>query len=144
MRARTALAAGLSGLLTVCAAVPSVAATRKPKPIRGTYQAQATPDPTTTSEVTGTCNPVTPTGKHEKAFTVPARGYLHVELQNTLDWALAVLTEDGEVLSEQDGGLPNDKEMTDVSFRRKTKVLLRACNFAGEPQVTVNYVFTYR
>lgn len=144
MRVRTAVSVAVAGLLVAGASVPSVAATKKkPKPIKGTYQAQALPDPST-SGVQGTCNPLTPTAKFEKAFTVPAKGYLHLETVNTLDWALAILTEDGEELGSADGGTPDVKEMTDVTFKKKTKVILRTCNFAGEPQVTVNYTFTYK
>lgn len=144
MRARTAVSVGLAGLLLAGATAPALATTKKkPKPIKGTYQAQALPDPSTTG-VQGTCNPLTPTAKFEKAFTVPAKGYLHLETENTLDWALAIFTEDGEELGSSDGESPEVKEMTDVTFKKKTKVILRTCNFAGEPQVTVNYTFTYK
>jgi len=143
MHARTALSAGLAALLVAGAAAPSVAATKKkPKPIKGSFVATGLPDPTPIAGTT--CEPTLPTSKTEKAFTVPARGVLHIELENTLDWSVSVLTTDGEMLGCADGGTPTDIEMTDVSFKKKTKVILRAANFAGEPTVTVNYVFTYK
>jgi hypothetical protein len=143
MRARTGLSTALVALLVAGAAVPSMAATkRKPKPIKGSFTATGLPDPT---PVAGDdCVPTLPTSKTEKAFTVPARGILHVEAANTLDWSVSVLTADGEMLACADGGTPTDKEMTDVTFKKKTKVILRAANFAGEPTVNVSYVFTYK
>lgn len=149
MRARTALSAGLAGLLVAGIAAPSIAAPpkKKPKPITGSFTAQAVPDPTN-NNVRGVCEGLLNEGgnvsRFDKPFTVPARGVLHFETLNTLDWALAVLTEDGEVLGEADGDAPDVKEQTDVTFKRKTKVLLRVCNFAGEPTVTAKYKFTYK
>jgi hypothetical protein len=143
MRTRTALSAGLAALLVAGVTAPSVAATKKkPKPIKGSFTAAGLPDPTPAAG--DDCEPMLPTSKTEKAFTIPARGVLHIETANVLDWSVSVLTEDGEMLSCADGTTPTDKEMTDVSFKKKTKVILRAANFAGEPTVTVNYVFTYK
>lgn len=108
MHARTALSAGLAALLVAGAAAPSVAATKKkPKPIRGSFTATGLPDPTPIlPEVGTTCEPTLPTSKTEVRFTVPAKGYLHLEAQNTLDWSIAVLTEDGEMLGCADGDQP--------------------------------------
>ena len=144
MRARTALSAGLAGLLVAGIAAPSLAAPpkKKPKPIKGTFAATGLPDPTPAAGET--CVPTLPTAHTDKAFTVPARGILHLEAQNTLDWSISVLTEDGELLGCADGTSPEVREVLDVTFRKKTKVIMRAANFAGEPTINVNYVFTYK
>jgi hypothetical protein len=148
MRSRTALATTLVGLLVAGAASPSLAATKKkPKPIRGSYTAQAAPDPT--NDIVGAVcdgveNKAANVSRFDKTFAVPAAGTLHVETLNTLDWAIALIDTDGSIIESSDGGSPQDKESVDVPFKRKQKVVLRTCNFAGEPQVTVNYVFTYK
>jgi len=144
MRVRTALSAGLAGLLVAGIAAPSLAAPpkKKPKPIKGSFAATGLPDPT---PVAGeTCQPTLPTSATTKAFTVPARGILHLEAMNTLDWSISVRTEDGEMLGCADGGSPEVKEVLDVTFKKKTKILMSAENFAGEPTINVNYVFTYK
>ena len=146
MRSRTALSTALVGLLIAGAASPSLAATKKkPKPIRGTYTAQALPDPSSTNPTTNEpCKPNLPTGIFSKAFKVPAAGTLHVELANQLDWSIAVRDTDGSDEASSDGMLPTDKEMVDVPFKRGRMVSIDTCNFSGEPAVTVNYVFTYK
>ena len=75
---------------------------------------------------------------------MPAAGTLHVELANQLDWALVVLDTDGFSEGESDGSGPTDHEAVDLPFKKKQKVTIRTCNFAGEPQVNVSYVFTYK
>ena len=148
MRTRTALSTALVGVLLAAAATPSLAATKakpKPKPIRGHYTASAYPDPTSTNPATNEpCAPTLPTAKFSKTFKVPAAGTLHVELANQFDWSLAVRDTDGTDEGTSDGGLPTDKEMVDVSFKRGQTVVLDTCNFAGEPSVVVSYVFTYK
>lgn len=137
---------GLVGLL-VCgvAALPAIAAPKpapKPKPITGTYQASATPDPT---PIAGdVCTPTLPGAMHTKEFTVPAKGVLYIDLQNTLDWAVKVRATNGDVLGSQDGGTPEMKESTSIVFKKKEKVFIDTCNFAGEPTITVNYRFVYK
>jgi hypothetical protein len=145
---RRALPVTLALLLAAGATSPSLAATKKkPKPITGSYTAQATPDPTN-NIVSDTCegktNDVSPVSRVDKAFTVPAAGSLHVETANQLDWAIVLLDRDGEALTDSDGETPNAKEALDLPFKKKEKVTIRVCNFAGEPEVKVSYTFTYK
>ena len=146
---RRALPVTLTLLLAVGAAAhPSVAATKKkPKPIRGSYTAQATPDPTN-NIVSDTCegktNAVAPVSRVDKPFTIPAAGTLHVETANQLDWAIVVLDKDGSSEGDSDGDTPIAKEAVDIPFKKKAPVTIRVCNFAGEPSITVSYVFTYK
>lgn len=145
---RRALPVLLCITLTGLAAAPSLAATKKkPKPITGSYVAQALPDPSN-NNVRDTCDGALNSGGNvsrvDKAFTVPAAGTLHVATANTLDWAIVVLDKDGYSLGESDGTSPDSKEATDVPFKKKEAVTIRVCNFAGEPQVTVSYRFTYK
>lgn len=148
MPTRTPLALGLVGALLVGGAVAPAAlgATKpKPKPIKRSYEATATPDPTSTNPVSGeTCDPTVPTAKHVHTFTVPAKGVLSVSLKNTLDWSVAIRDSFGDTVASADGGSPEVQETTAASFKRKEKITIETCNFAGEPTVPVSYVFTYK
>lgn len=147
MRARTVLSTGLVGLLVASGVTTQAtgAMKAKPKPIVGSYEATATPDPTSTSLITGeVCVPTIPTAKFSHTFKVPARGTLFVDLQNSLDWSLAIRDADGDVVASADGGSPEVKESTSAGFKKKQTVTIDACNFLGEPTITVKYKFVYK
>ena len=144
MKTRLVTAVAVVAAVAV-AHTPALAGKPKPKPITGSYRATATPDPTSTSQVDNTqCRPTVPTGMDSHPFTVPAAGSLQVKLANKFDWSLAVRDAQGNTLASSDGGLPTDPEATYVTFKKKTKITIDACNFAGEPQVGVSYTFTYK
>jgi len=148
MKIRLLAGVGVAALLGAAPALPASAAKPKPlpKPIHGSFVAQATPDPTSdTPEVgKGKCNPVTPTARVTKAFTVPAKGVLTVKLNNKLDWSGDVRDADGSLETDTDGDLPNTPEAMEAAFKRRTKVVIGVCNFSGEPSITVTYTFTYK
>ena len=146
MNLRTLAAVSVVGLVAAAPALPASAAKAKPKPIHGSFVAQATPDPTSdTPEVgKGKCAPTTPTARVTKAFTVPAAGTLTVQLNNKLDWSGDIRDKDGFVETDTDGDLPNTPEAMEISFKRRTPVVIGACNFSGEPTITVTYTFTYK
>lgn len=145
MRTRTALLAATLALTAAGSSVPAMAGKPKPKPINGSFTAQATPDPTSDAPAgnTGKCNPKTPTARVTQAFTVPAAGVLHVDVNNTLDWSADLRDAEG-VLTDSDGSGPQDKEVLDYPFKKKTNVVIGVCNFSGEPQIKVTYTFTYK
>jgi hypothetical protein len=138
----------LVGLVAAVPALPASAKPKpKPKPIHGSFVAQATPDPTSDQPAPvgkGKCAPVTPTARATKAFTVPAAGTLAVQLNNKLDWSGDIRDSDGTVETDTDGGFPQDPEAMEVSFKKRTPVVIGACNFSGEPSITVTYTFTYK
>jgi hypothetical protein len=137
----------LLGLVAAAPAVPASAAKPKPKPIHGSFAATATPDPTSDTPAPvgkGKCAPVTPSARFTKAFTVPAAGRLHVALNNKLDWSGDIRGTDGTVETDADGSEPTTPEVMDVSFKRRTPVVIGVCNFSGEPSITVTYTFTYK
>jgi hypothetical protein len=148
VKIRIVAAVGLVALVGAAPALPAAAKTKpKPKPIHGSFVAQATPDPTSdTPEPAGKgkCAPVTPTARATHAFTVPAAGKLTVQLTNKLDWSGDVRDTDGSVETDTDGDLPNTPEAMSVTFKRRTPVVIGACNFSGEPSITVTYTFTYK
>ena len=147
MNTRLVAAASLVGLVAAVPALPAAAAKPKPKPkpIHGSFKATATPDPTSdTPEVgKGKCMPKTPTARVTQAFTVPAAGTLSVQLNNKLDWSGDIRDKDG-VVTDSDGQTPNAPEVMETTFKRKTAVTIGACNFSGEPSITVTYTFTYK
>lgn len=144
MRTRTALASALIGVVAVGSAVPSFAAKPKPKPITQTYTATAYPDPTSTNPSTNEiCAPTLPTAIFKHEFKIPAAGTLEVALKNKLDWSIAV-REGAESLATSDGGTPEVVESTSVTFKKATTISIDTCNFAGEPNIDVNVVFTYK
>ncbi len=139
MRLRTVAIASLVAVTAAGAFAPAVAA---PKQIKKTYTAAApTPDPTPIAR--DICDPLLPGAKHEEKFTVPAAGTLKVTMKQDLDWALALLDGKGKRLAESDGPGLTDAESMQVKFKKKTDVVIRACNFAGGPTATVTYVFTF-
>lgn len=142
MRTRTALAAAVALVAAAGSLSPALAGTTA-KPIKGSWTASATPDPTGENPVSGNqCDPNIPTARATKAFTVPGPGTLDVSINNQLDWSGDLRDGSGDVLASADGGSPTDLEQFSASFKKKTAVVIGACNLEGEPSVTVTYVFT--
>ena len=138
MRLRTAAVTALVAVAAAGTLAPALAAT--PKGFEKKYDAQATPDPTT-SNVTEVCDPVTPTAKHSTEFKIPAAGTLKVSLDNTLDWAIGIRV-NGKLVASADGGTPEVKEVAQTKFKKATVVSVDVCNFAGEPTVPVTVTYT--
>ena len=146
MRTRTVLVAGLVAVTAAGSVAPAVAATKpKPKPIKIAYTASAVPDPTSTNPVSGEiCAPTSPAAKFSYTFKVPGAGVLDIAANNQLDWSIAVRDADGESLATSDGGTPTDPEATSVRFKKAATVSIDTCNFAGEPEINVTGLFTYK
>jgi hypothetical protein len=144
MRTRTALVAATALLVGGASLTPALAGPLRGGAVKGSWTANASPDPTgDTPGGTAKCEPVTPTGKATQEFTVPGPGTLDVSLNNQLDWSGDVRDKKtDEVLADADGGSPTDVEAMSVSFKKKTTVVMGACNLEGEPSVTVTYTFT--
>ena len=148
MRTRTALTTALVGVLAVGSLAPAVAAPKKkPKTITVTYKATALPDPTSTSQVPGSnvqCKPTSPAGKDRREFKAPAAGTLVVKtVKNTGDWSLGLVV-GGTQVSTSDGPDVDSQEIVAHTFKKAGAVFIDACNFAGEPMITVTYTFTYK
>ena len=148
MKIRLLAVATLVGLVGAVPALPATAAKKpKPKPIHGAFDAQATPDPTSDTPAPvgkGKCAPVTPSARATHDFTVPAAGTLSVQLNNKLDWSGDIREGDGSVDTDSDGDTPNAPEAMEISFKKRTKITIGACNFSGEPTIHVTYTFTYK
>lgn len=141
MRTRTALAALL--VLVAAAGSLSPALAAAPKPIKGSWTANATPDPTGDRPAgTMKCAPVTPTGRASTTVKIPGPGTLTVALNNALDWSGDLRDASGDVLSDSDGSSPTDAESLFAKFKKAQTVTIGACNLEGEPSITVTWVFT--
>src|SRR3954465_15269201 len=145
MRTRTALAAAAALLAAAGSMTPALAGPTGGV-IKGSWTASATPDPTGDTPAPagkGKCSPTIPTARATKEFTVPGAGTLEVSLNNQLDWSGDIRDKGSdEVEGDADGGSPTDLEVMSASFKKKTTVIIGACNLEGEPSVNVTYTFT--
>jgi hypothetical protein len=132
---------------TAVAVAPAHAAPKK-KAITKTYKVTLPPDPTGNVGTDG-CAGLLPISQDQHPFTVPAKGALKVHLSsedptgagNGLDWDLALLDADGETLNTSTA--EGAEEETYDKFKKKTRVLIQACNLTGLPDATVTFTFTY-
>jgi hypothetical protein len=66
-----------------------------------------------------------------------------VTLNNQLDWSGDIRDKaSDEVEADADGTTPTDVETMSATFKKKTTVIMGACNLEGEPSVNVTYTFT--
>lgn len=140
MRTRTAIAASAALLCAAGAMTPALAAA----PNSGSWGFAATPNPTgDTPQGPGKCMPTGPVGRATQEFTVPGPGTLEVNLHNTLDWSGDIRDKKtDEVLGDADGSGPQDVEIMSANFKKKTTVIVGACNLEGEPTITATWTFT--
>ncbi len=138
MRTRLVLAVLPIALIGVTDATSSAA----PKPIKKTFTAAATPDPTATA--TSACHGLTPSSRFTVPFKVPAAGKLVVDLSGFQgDWDLIVESKGGSTLGESAGFVEATKETVSLKFKKATEVVIVACNFAGGPTASGAYTFTF-
>jgi hypothetical protein len=148
MRLRTVLATSLTAVVAAGALAPALAA--PPKPVSKSYQASAAMvDPTPiTGETGGNCSPVLEQAKHEAPFTMPFAGTLQVDLTKFQgDWALAVLDSKGKKIADHDndviaGEAVDAPSQIIIKLKKKTDLVIRACNFAGGPTAQVDILAT--
>jgi hypothetical protein len=119
---------------------PSLAA--RGAPIEESYQATALPYPNGSYDTGEGCfYGVDGVHKHFHEFEAPRKGKFEVGIPAlTGDWDLFVTDAEGNVLAESSGdrGVP---EHTQLKLKKAQQISIVACNWAGEPQVTVEYSF---
>jgi hypothetical protein len=146
MRFRTALAITTAMLAAAGSMTPALAGPTGGV-VKGSWTFTATPNPTGDAPAPagkGKCDPAGGVGRATQEFTVPGPGSLEGALNNQLDWSGDIRTKaDGEVLADADGsGTPMDPEAMTATFKKKTVVIVGACNLEGEPSITATYTFT--
>ncbi len=145
MRLHTVAAASLAAVIAAGGLAPALAA---PTTVKKSYEATAgTPDPTPiTGQTGGNCSPTLDTAKHEAPFTIPWAGTIKVDLHSFQgDWALAILDSKGKKIADHDNDVsePIDTPSTiTLKLKKKTDLIIRACNFAGGPTATVDILAT--
>ncbi len=118
------------------------AAARGLKPIEESYSATALPYPNGSYDAGEGCfQGVDTVHKHYHPFKAPSKGLFSVGIPVlTGDWDLFVLDGEGNVLTESSGS-QGEPEFTTLKMRKGQAIQIMACNWAGEPQVTVEYSF---
>jgi hypothetical protein len=143
---RTVLAAVAAVAMVL--AIPSAAAGAKTKTIKGTWTyTDFTPDPTTLQDPASQhCSgdvPAGPADVNVQILKAPAKGNLRLTSHNQADWAMEIRTAKGVTIAGTDGGDVDTPENMNIILK-KGKYQIVYCSFAGEPQITVDYVFKYR
>ena len=117
-------------------------AAQAPAPIEESYQATALPYPNGSYDSGEGCfYGVDGVHKHFHEFEAPRKGKFEVGIPAlTGDWDLFVTDPEGNVLAESsdDSGVA---EHTELKLKKAQQISIVACNWAGEPQVTVEYSF---
>lgn len=143
MQMRRILPVAIVGVLAAGAFVPANAA---PK-VAGSYTLNLMPDPTIEvvgQAAEGTCGGVNPASVDKHTLTVPAAGRLNVVLDSPdptgsghTDWDLAILDKSGEEIGTSAGA--SSHEEIDLKLKKKTDIVIVACNLAGQPSAKVTY-----
>jgi len=145
----TRLAAlGAAASVAIVPAAGQIAHATHKKPIEKSYTATApAPDPTNFSPNArySVCEQTVPGSFHVEKFTAPEPGTLKAELFNYVgEWDFLLTDDKGRELGYSGildvTGAP---ERITYKFKKAGTVKIIACNWAGAPSGTVQYVFTY-
>ncbi len=116
-------------------------------PASGTWTyTDSTPDPSTvqndaTQHCSGGSVPPAPTDVNSYPFKTKKAGTLTLTAHNSSDWAMEVKDSKGNIITGTDGADVTTPENMVVTLRKGAYEVIY-CNFAGEPQITVDYKFT--
>ena len=129
-------------VLAISAAGVLPVAARDRAPIEESYQATALPYPNGSyDDGEGCFYAVDGVHKHLHEFEAPRKGKLEVGIPViTGDWDLFVTDTEGNVLTESSDG-NGVAEHTELKMKKAQQISIVTCNWAGEPQVTVEYSF---
>lgn len=137
---RAAIFVGLAAL--AIAAVPSLAGARR-APTSGTFEyVDTTSNPSNFGECFNSTIPSAPSDVNSFEVKVTKKiATLTTTSHNTLDWAAQITDKNGAVLLSADGSDPTTKENMSILVR-KGKYTVWYCNWAGEPEITVDWEVT--
>ena len=151
MNARRALP--LAAVAVGLAATLAPAGAAAPKTISKTYDMQLLPLPLP-AQGTVTCLPadgMEGLNKHTETLTAPAKGLLLAQVSGfTGDWDISVFTASGKNIgvgsgTSTGGGAPamNATDKIKLKIKAAGTYQIVMCNYAGTPQATGKYTFTY-
>ena len=134
---KVAVLVGAAALLI--SALPSLAGAGR-APTSGTWTfTDATPNPSNFGECFNSAVPSAPGDVNSYEVKVTKKlATLSTTAHNTLDWAAQITDKNGGVLISADGTEPNVQENMSILVR-KGKYTVSYCNWAGEPQITVDW-----
>jgi hypothetical protein len=145
MNRTAALVVGALAIAAV-AAPPALAAPKK-KTITKSYDVTAAmPDPTNfAGQGYPVCAQNVPGSFDKRTIAIPAAGTIEVEVSGFQgDWDLLLEDADDSELAEGGSNGLGGSETADVRFKKAQKMSIVACNWAGTPNATVKYTFTYK
>ena len=137
----------VGGLTTL----PAAAAT-KPKPITKTYAMQLAPVPNPPMGTSCLDSKLEGVAMHTETVAAKGKGTLTVKVTGfSGDWDITVVDAKSNAVlgvgggTTTGGGAPATKgtDTAVVKVARATTFKVRTCNFAGTPQATGSYAFTY-
>lgn len=137
----------VAGLAVVAIAAPPALAAPKKKSFTKTYAVTApAPDPTNyAGQGYSVCAQNVPGSFNKTTIKVPAAGTLAVELSGFEgDWDLLLLDSDDAELATGGSSSLGGSEVADARFKKAQTVSIVACNWAGTPNATVKYTFTFK
>ncbi len=116
-----------------------------PQKERGSFDAVALPYPNGSyDDGEGCFYGVEPIHRVSHELESPFTGTLEVDIAELIgDWDLFIVNEKGEVITESSGGT-GEPEHTTNKVKKGEVITVVVCNWAGEPQITVDYEFTSR
>ncbi len=140
MRSSRGLAIGLGMALAVALLPAQVSAGQSSAPNSGTWNfTDITPDPSNFGECMEPGVPSAPVdvNGHELKVT-KKKATLSTTSHNRLDWAAEVRDSKGNIIASMDGSDPLQQESLTVPLTKGTYTV-HYCNWAGEPQITVDW-----
>lgn len=133
---KVAVLVGVMALLV--AAVPSFAADQKATSGTWTFT-DMSPNPSNFGECFNATVPSAPGDVNSYEVKVKKKlATLTTTSHNSLDWAAQITDKNGGVLMSADGSDPTTKENMSILVRKGTYTVWY-CNWAGEPEITVDW-----
>ncbi len=120
-------------------------ATAGPKKVKESYDAIAAPLPNGSyDDGEGCYYGVEMVHRVSHEVEAPFTGTLEVDIAELVgDWDLFIVDDKGEVITESSGS-SGEPEHTENRVKKGQVVTIVVCNWAGEPQITVDYELTSR
>lgn len=135
------------GLAVIAAAgTPAHAASKKPIVKNYTFT-DRTPDPTIDafSGAAGSCSLGKLPMEKPIPFKVPAAGSISAEMSGyTGDWAIEILSPQGEMLSSGDGQTPLTLDSASTKVKKPGTYKIFPCNITGTLTANVKVTFKYK
>lgn len=134
--------AAVIGTALVMGVLPSSAGAAKP-PTSGTWTyTDASPNPTVFGECMGPEVPSAPGDVNSYEIKVTKKIMMfETTSHNMLDWAAEIRDSKGGLITSMDSPTPTEQEHLSIALPKGT-YFVNYCNWAGEPEITVDWSLT--